>query len=92
MHDNFPCPCCGHRTLAEAPGGTYDICAVCFWEDDGVQLDDPDYSGGANVPSLREAQRNYEAYGACDEAARQHVRPPTTSEQRSASWAPLPQN
>lgn len=26
------CPCCGYLTLVERGG--YDICPVCFWEDD----------------------------------------------------------
>lgn len=28
----FACPCCGCLTLDERGG--YDICPVCFWEDD----------------------------------------------------------
>ena len=28
----FTCPCCGYLTLNER--GAYDICPVCFWEDD----------------------------------------------------------
>ena len=28
----FSCPCCGCFTLEERGG--YDICPVCFWEDD----------------------------------------------------------
>lgn len=51
-----PCPCCGFRTLESETRGSYDICAVCGWEDDGVQLDDPDYRGGANAESLNEAR------------------------------------
>lgn len=27
------CPCCGYRTIKER--GCYEICAVCYWEDDG---------------------------------------------------------
>ncbi len=49
----YTCPCCGYRTLDEEPPGTYDICEICFWEDDPVQFVDPDYEGGANTPSLR---------------------------------------
>lgn len=30
--EKFVCPCCGCRTLDER--GVYDICPVCFWEDD----------------------------------------------------------
>src|SRR5579885_3179586 len=29
----YSCPCCGYKTLDERGG--YDICPVCFWEDDG---------------------------------------------------------
>ena len=41
------CPCCGNLTL-EGDSGDYDICAVCFWEDDPVQLRDPAYKPGAS--------------------------------------------
>lgn len=72
----FACPCCGYKTLAEKPPGTYDICEICFWEDDGIQFDDPDYSGGANKVSLREAQLNFKRIGACEERCTQFVRKP----------------
>ena len=51
-----PCPCCGFLTLAE-PSGSHDICAVCGWEDDPVQLRHPGMAGGANRRSLCDAQR-----------------------------------
>ena len=52
----FTCLCCGFRPLEEQPPGTFDICAVCGWEDDDVQARDPNFEGGANQSSLREAQ------------------------------------
>jgi hypothetical protein len=55
------CPCCGELTLAEAPTGTYEICAVCGWEDDNVQFRDPDSTGGANELSLNQARARYRA-------------------------------
>lgn len=76
----YPCPCCGHWTLREAPSGTHDICAVCFWEDDAVQFRDLDFEGGANTPSLNQARRNFREYGASDEGSRASVRPPLTDE------------
>ncbi|MBO0846033.1 MAG: hypothetical protein J2P22_11530 [Nocardioides sp.] len=33
----YPCPCCGYLVFDEEPG-SYDICAVCGWEDDLSQL------------------------------------------------------
>lgn len=55
----YTCPCCGFKTLGSKPPGTFVICDVCNWEDDLVQFDDPDYEGGANVYSLRQAQHKY---------------------------------
>jgi hypothetical protein len=52
-----PCPCCGLRTLMDPERGSYDVCGVCDWEDDGVQFGDPDYGGGANENSLNECRR-----------------------------------
>lgn len=49
-----PCPCCGFLVFREAPG-SYDVCSVCGWEDDHVQLRYP-LAGGANAP-LVAAQR-----------------------------------
>ena len=42
----------------------YDICPICFWEDDGVQFADPDYEGGANEESLNAARANFRSLGA----------------------------
>jgi len=55
----YTCPCCGYKTLDDLPPGTYEICKLCGWEDDFVQFRDPDYEGGANGESLREAQYNF---------------------------------
>ena len=37
----------------------YDICEVCDWENDPVQLWKPDRPGGANIMSLNEAREAY---------------------------------
>lgn len=37
----------------------YEICDECLWENDPVQLDDPDFAGGANEMSLNEAREVY---------------------------------
>lgn len=86
----YTCPCCGYETLDEEPPGTYDICHICFWEDDGVQFRDPDYKGGANTLSLRECQQNFLAYGACDERCRSFVQPPEPTDLKNPDWQPLP--
>ncbi len=59
----YKCVCCGNYTLGSEPPGTFDICPVCFWEDDPVQYDDPDYAGGANGISLNQARVNFAKNG-----------------------------
>jgi hypothetical protein len=36
----YACPCCQAKTLSERGG--YDICQICFWEDDGQDNHDAD--------------------------------------------------
>jgi hypothetical protein len=52
---NFPCPCCGFRVFS-GPPGSYEICELCGWEDDHVQLRFPAMAGGANKSSLAQHQ------------------------------------
>jgi hypothetical protein len=85
---SFPCPCCGHLTFGEPPG-SFDICPVCYWEDDIVQLRFPMWGGGANKPSLIEAQAAYRAFGACEAHTREHCRAPKADEPVEEGWRPL---
>lgn len=55
MTETFPCPACGFLTFDEPPG-IYNICSICGWEDDHVQLAHPRLQGGANKKSLCETQ------------------------------------
>src|SRR5581483_11595042 len=64
MKKSYPCPCCGYLTLSEEPPGTFEVCPVCYWEDDLAQFKDPTYAGGANNVSLQEARRNFHQFGA----------------------------
>lgn len=77
------CPCCGFLTLTER--SAYEICQVCYWEDDGQDDHDKDeVRGGPNGRlSLAQARDNYLALGACDERCVQFVRPPRDSEHPS---------
>jgi hypothetical protein len=89
LDEKFACPCCGYMTFNYKPDGSYDICGVCFWEDDPIQLQDPDYEAGANSVSLRQAQRNFLEFGACDREMLHNVRPPAKDEARDKNWKPL---
>jgi len=85
----FACPCCGYKTFSQKPNGSFDICKVCFWEDDPVQLENPEYEGGANKVSLRQGQKNFLIFGACESEMVKHVRKPLTEEQRDTHWKPF---
>ncbi|HEX2914906.1 MAG TPA: CPCC family cysteine-rich protein [Chloroflexia bacterium] len=86
---NYPCPCCGYKVFDEEPYGSYDICPVCFWECDNVQMDDIDYAGGANHVSLRQAQKNYLEFGASEKRFLKNVREPHEDEERDPDWKPF---
>ncbi len=87
--EKYPCPCCGYYTLLNEPPGTYELCPICFWEDDGVQYRDPDAEGGANRESLRQAQRNFQEFGAISKREISAVRKPTPEDKRKRDWKPL---
>ncbi|MFC5734691.1 CPCC family cysteine-rich protein [Cytobacillus gottheilii] len=82
----FTCPCCGYKTLNEEPPGTFTVCEICYWEDDNIQFEDPDYEGGANVVSLRQGQRNYIKFGASDCSYLRSVRIPNGSDLKDPAW------
>ena len=57
-----------------------------FWADDSVQFKEPDYEGGANEVSLRQAQENFIVFGACEKRCIELVRKPTSEDVKDASW------
>ena len=75
----YRCSCCGFNTLDSVPGN-FDICPVCYWEDDNIQRDDPNYRGGANDMSLNEARQNYKNIGAISSDFLEYVRLPLEDE------------
>ena len=85
MHDLYPCPCCGYSVFSE-PEGSYEICPICFWEDDGVQLAYPMMPGGANTNSVMECQRDFARTGACESRFVTNVRTPNESDRRASGW------
>lgn len=76
----YRCPCCRSVTLAERGG--FEICPVCFWEDDGQDDADADIvRGGPNGSlSLTQARENHARIGAYEERVLRHVRPPRPEE------------
>lgn len=79
-----PCPCCEYLTLSRR--GQYDICRVCFWEDDGS--DDPEHASGPNRSTLAEARHSFALIGASSPKAVIHVLPdgPQRYARASSRW------
>lgn len=66
------CPCCDYISLPER--GNYLICPICFWEDDGQDLDQLDMASGPNHGlTLREGRKNFREFGACEASMVEHV-------------------
>ena len=78
-NEKYRCPCCGYKTL-DPPPHYYEICEVCYWQDNIQQFDRPDYVGGPNRVSLNEARANFRKFGAKDEEHIGDTRPPTEDE------------
>ena len=55
------CPICVKDEFAKEI--VFEICEVCGWENDGVQMADPDQHGGANWLSVNAARSNYQCFG-----------------------------
>lgn len=83
----FPCACCGYLTFSET--GIYEICHVCFWEDDPVQLLDPWCVGGANKVSLKQAQENFSRFGVSEQRFKQNVKAVLVEDVKDKSWRPV---
>ena len=82
---NYVCPCCGYATLGEID--EYEICHLCFWEDDGQ--DDPQENenwGGPNKLSLAEARANYINIGACDPKDLTNVKAPNSNDENIRNY------
>ena len=67
------CPCCDYVTLSER--GDWEICPICFWEDDWTNVDNLDRESGVNGLTLREARSNFKEFGACELRALPSVLP-----------------
>ena len=76
----YECPCCGYYTFDQKTPGTFEICKVCFWQDDIVQYKDIYLVGGPNKVSLFVARQNYKNYGASEKKWISYVRKPNKNE------------
>jgi hypothetical protein len=86
---HYTCPCCGYIVFTEPPG-SYDICLICFWEDDALQLEFAlTLAGGANADTLISAQLYYLAHAAHFPDLVPLVRWPGAGDRRDPLWRPI---
>ena len=76
----YKCFCCGYYTFEDNMILNHDICDVCFWENDGTQINTPSNAGRANRISLNRARKNFKLFNACEEVFIDDVRPPHDDE------------
>ena len=67
----FACPCCLYQTLTRH--AEYEICPLCFWEDDGAS--EPDDYSSPNHMTVAQGQLNFARYGACDQTMLKNIDP-----------------
>jgi hypothetical protein len=71
------CPCCHCKTLERR--AQWEICPVCFWEDDGHE--EPEVCSPPNHGlTLTQGRANYLAIGACEREMLRYCRKPTAAE------------
>jgi hypothetical protein len=76
----YRCPCCRFKTLNGRAG--FELCPICWWEDDGQDEHDADrVRGGPNGGlSLRQAKKNFAQHRASDPQFVTRVRRPLPEE------------
>lgn len=82
----YACIICGYKTLDSRCD--YDICPVCFWEDD-VLFAGEDKTSSANGMKISEAQASFARIGAISNEHVENVREPLPGEERDDDWKPM---
>ena len=59
MKELYACPCCGEKTINVRDD--FEICKICFWEDDPGQSAHPDDDDGANSICLNRYREGWKA-------------------------------
>jgi hypothetical protein len=86
VNKRYPCMCCGFLTLPEPSPGSFEICHVCYWQDDKVGFLDAGSAHGPNAVSLTEARRNFRSLRASEPRFVDKVRPPLSEEMPPEAW------
>ena len=83
---NEYCPCCGYNTFNPQKRLELDICPICFWEDDPLQYGNPELEFSCNLASLKQAQQNFDAFGASEEDMKRYCQKTNSKHRRNPDW------
>ena len=84
---NEYCPCCGYNTFDPNDRLNYNICRICYWEDDPIAFEDPDFEGGANNGiSLIQARINFKKFGATEKRLVHYTQQPDKHDVLNPEW------
>ena len=84
----YTCPCCGYKVYSKPPEDD-QICGICYWQNDIVDLVYALKPNGPNHVSLLEAQKNFQKIGACEKRFIQYVKLPSKEEIKDPEWRPI---
>ena len=66
------CDCCDYFSIPR--GEDYEICPVCFWEQDAFGIAEPEMESNANHGlTLIQGRSNFLEFGACDKRALSNI-------------------
>lgn len=82
------CIICGYLTLESRC--EYEVCEICYWEDDLLFEGSDDWSPANGDLRISEAQANFLQFGACHSNVARFTRPPSIQDVRVEGWKPLP--
>ncbi|WP_437225940.1 CPCC family cysteine-rich protein [Planctomicrobium sp. SH661] len=85
----YTCPICGHKTLDARCD--WDVCPICFWEDDVLENKGDRTSSANQGLRISEAQANYMVFESCSKDHERSVRSPLPHEELDPNWQPLPE-
>ncbi len=78
-YGNYPCQCCEYFTIRNPKTHGYELCEVCFWEDDR-DIKTADEEGELNGISLNEAKTNFKLFKVYDAGSVDFCRDPLPEE------------
>jgi hypothetical protein len=74
MERYVQCDCCDYFTIPD--GEDYEICSICFWQQDAFGISEPNEESGANHElTLVRGRKNFLTIGACCEEMLKNVIP-----------------